>query len=111
MFLVISALWGKCLVIQPSRTEKTRRTLTPEEEKPEIYSESPEYPISCPDLLGKEVCCNDSARYLFYANFNKLDFVSDCETCKNNLKRFLFDQQLPHRLQPRPRRLHHQRLR
>jgi len=85
LFLTI-AVQGRCVLYQPSETIKAREAQTEEEKTPTLY---PENTGVCDDYVGKMVCCNEAARNLMLVNFAKLLFSSPCQTCLNNIKRFL----------------------
>lgn len=43
----------------------------------------------CPNLAGKEVCCNDDQILTLYNNFKTIDSLfGNCLLCSTNLKRF-----------------------
>lgn len=90
-FLVffINLYLQKCLIIQETGKTRIRKTQTPAEETPRIYTptESSAPPI-CQDYIGKEVCCSEGSIKIMQNHFIQLQMVATCQTCLNNLYRF-----------------------
>lgn len=84
--IYISASYEKCQLIQTSMTDQPRKVQNEEEETPELYESSEGV---CEDFVGKKVCCRAPGRLLMMINFAKLEATSNCQTCINNMKRFL----------------------
>lgn len=79
-------LKSSCVLYQETTTSKLRVTMTDDEKTPKAYTEDMDI---CPEFFGKEVCCTPSARTIMAANFVKFDLASPCQTCGNNMRRFL----------------------
>jgi len=86
-FLLIISAQGRCMLYQAGITDKARAPETEAEQTPAIYAEGSGV---CEDFVGKPVCCTETARTLMMINFTKLLFASPCQSCLNNLKRFLY---------------------
>ena len=84
--LISLTLKSSCVIYQETTTSKLRAAMTDDEKTPKAYTEDMNI---CPEYLGKEVCCTASARIIMAASFVKIDFASPCQTCGNNLRRFL----------------------
>ena len=93
----------RCRMFQESITTRPREAKTKEEQTPEIYASSEGV---CEDFVGKEVCCREAGRTLLMINLIKLEATSDCQTCINNLKRFMLFNKLPYNLFSRSREIH-----
>ena len=82
----------KCVIYQDSPASKTRAAKTAEEQEPQIFDDN-ETDV-CPNYYKKPVCCNKSSRLILQANLGKLLGISDCISCINNIKRFMFSNKL-----------------
>lgn len=98
---------GECMIFQESLTSKPRLAQG-EERIPQLYDT---FKDVCPEFVGKKVCCNQYAREIMNINFVKMEVPFPCQTCANNMRRFLWTNQLRPRLLRKPGRIHHQSLR
>jgi hypothetical protein len=87
---LVSPTLEECMIFQESIEAKPRLAVG-EERIPQLYET---YEDVCPDFVGKKVCCNEHARKLMYINFVKLAVPFPCQSCANNMRRFLLNNQL-----------------
>lgn len=76
----------RCVMYQEFEDKKPTEAKTEEQKTPKIYDE---YMDVCPEYLKKPVCCSPAARKIMSNTFGALDLVMPCQTCANNMRRFL----------------------
>lgn len=84
--ILITHTSQKCMLVQDTVKSQARAVKTEEEMIPKLYKDSMDV---CHDFINKDVCCTEAARSIMAIQFVKLEMATDCQTCVNNLKRFL----------------------
>ena len=83
--------YQKCMMYQPGTTIKPEKATTDEQKTPELYDKPEEFNPVCPDFIGKQVCCKGNSRKLMAVNFLKLGLIVECQNCKNNIQRMMYE--------------------